>query len=302
MAIRVVLAAGARSVAAARPSVELISGQRSFRSLASSLSPALGLGSSAGLALSDSWTPKRRNTIQNSRGGRKKVDTWGETVSVNSSGWQIVKVNAMSSSAPSESNPLKILGISGSLRTGSSHRGLLRAAAEIVNKEFPDVSFEIVDISNLPFVNTDLEVNGTYPESVTEFRAKVLAADGFLFACPEYNYSVPGVLKNALDWASRPPNVWADKGAAVVSTGGGAGGARSSYHLRQTAVYIDLHFINKPEMFVKLFEPPQKFDQDGNLIDKTAEKILREVPWKLNCKDHAIKWKFEIRTGSIAAL
>ncbi|KAL2611732.1 hypothetical protein R1flu_023424 [Riccia fluitans] len=277
MAIRAVLGTGARSVGATRHSVELFGGQTGLRPSAVRLPPTLGLGSSA---LSDSWVPERRNTVT-SPGGRRKLDLWGSisasSIRSNCIGRQVVKVNAMSSSAPSESKTLKIVGICGSLRKGSTNAGLLRAAGEIVKKEFPDVTFEIADISTLPFVNTDLEVNGTYPQSVADFRAKVLAADGFLFACPEYNYSVPAVLKNAIDWASRPPNLWADKGAAVVSAGGGAGGARSSYHLRQSAVYIDLHFINKPEMFVRIFEAPKKFDENGDLIDKAAEGILREV-------------------------
>lgn len=84
-------------------------------------------------------------------------------------------------------------------------------------------------------------------------------------------------LKNAIDWASRPPNVWADKAAAIVSAGGGFGGGRSQYHLRQIGVYIDLHFINKPEFFLNAFQPPAKFDSDGNLVDAEAKERLKEV-------------------------
>lgn len=86
-----------------------------------------------------------------------------------------------------------------------------------------------------------------------------------------------GPLKNAVDWASRPPNVWADKAAAIVSTGGGFGGGRSQYHLRQTGVYLDVHFINKPEFFLNAFQPPAKFDSEGNLIDEKAKENLKEV-------------------------
>lgn len=86
---------------------------------------------------------------------------------------------------------------------------------------------------------------------------------------------VKGPLKNAIDWASRPPNVWADKPAAIMSAGGSFGGGRSQYHLRQIGVYLDLHFINKPEFFLNAFQPPPKFDVDGNLIDEDArERIL----------------------------
>ncbi|GMP41144.1 hypothetical protein CsSME_00011341 [Camellia sinensis var. sinensis] len=84
-------------------------------------------------------------------------------------------------------------------------------------------------------------------------------------------------LKNAIDWASRPPNVWADKVAAIVSAGGGFGGGRSQYHLRQIGVYIDLHFINKPEFFLNAFQAPSKFDSDGNLIDMATKERLKEV-------------------------
>ncbi|KAI0497473.1 hypothetical protein KFK09_020701 [Dendrobium nobile] len=84
-------------------------------------------------------------------------------------------------------------------------------------------------------------------------------------------------LKNAIDWASRPPNVLADKPAAIVSAGGGFGGGRSQYHLRQIGVFLDLHFINKPELFVQAFEPPRKFDDQGNLIDPEIKEKLKQV-------------------------
>jgi len=81
-------------------------------------------------------------------------------------------------------------------------------------------------------------------------------------------------LKNAIDWASRPPNVWNDKAAAIVGAGGGGGTSRSQYHLRQVGVFVNLHFLNKPEVFVKSFEPPQKFDADGNLVDEATRAQL----------------------------
>lgn len=86
-----------------------------------------------------------------------------------------------------------------------------------------------------------------------------------------------GPLKNAIDWASRPSNVWADKAAAIVSAGGGFGGGRSQYHLRQTGVFLDLHFINKPEFFLNAFQPPAPFDKDGNLVDESAKEKLKAV-------------------------
>ncbi|GJM91858.1 hypothetical protein PR202_ga08276 [Eleusine coracana subsp. coracana] len=134
-----------------------------------------------------------------------------------------------------------------------------------------------IDISDLPLLNTDLEVDGGFPSAVEAFREKVSAADCFLFASPEYNYSISGPLKNALDWASRPPNCWGDRAAAILSASGGSGGSRSQYHIRQVGLGLDIHFINKPEMFTKTHQPPKKFDDGGNLIDQETKEQLRKV-------------------------
>ncbi|XP_073024653.1 NADPH:quinone oxidoreductase-like [Primulina eburnea] len=171
---------------------------------------------------------------------------------------------------------VNVAAIGGSLSKGSFNRGLIRAAIEI-SKSINGLEIEYVDISPLPLLNTDLEVNGTYPPAVEAFRQKIFAADCFLFASPEYNFSVTGPLKNAIDWASRPPNVWADKAGAIVSAGGSFGGGRSQYHLRQIGVFVDIHFINKPELFVQAFHPPAKFDSEGNLIDDSTREKLKEL-------------------------
>ncbi|KAL4583222.1 hypothetical protein LXL04_007789 [Taraxacum kok-saghyz] len=171
---------------------------------------------------------------------------------------------------------IKVVAICGSLRKASSNRGLLRSAIES-SESIDGITIEYVDISPLPMLNTDLEVDGKYPPVVEDFRQKILQSDCFLFASPEYNYSVTAPLKNAIDWASRPPNVWADKAAAIVSAGGGFGGGRSHYHLRQTGVFLDLHFINKPEFVLNAFQPPAKFDSDGNLIDPQSKERLKGV-------------------------
>ena len=174
--------------------------------------------------------------------------------------------------------PIRVAAICGSLRKGSCNRGLIRAAIEISSKSIDGMIIEYTDISSLPFLNTDLEVDGTYPPEVEAFRDKIRRADGILFASPEYNYSVSGPLKNAIDWGSRPPNVWADKAAALVSAAGGSGGNRQQYHIRQIGVFLDLHFINKPEFFLRRpLAPPQKCDEDGNLIDGEVRERLKEV-------------------------
>ncbi|XP_058225996.1 NAD(P)H:quinone oxidoreductase-like [Rhododendron vialii] len=172
---------------------------------------------------------------------------------------------------------IKVAALCGSLRKGSYNRSLLRSAIQIGNESVNGMHIEYIDIAPLPMLNTDLEAGGTYPLVVEAFRQKILEADSVLFASPEYNYSVTGPLKNAIDWASRPPNVWADKAAAIVSAGGGFGGGRSQYHLRQIGVYLDLHFINKPEFFLNVFQPPAKFDSDGALTDVATQEKLKEV-------------------------
>ncbi|XP_068663615.1 NADPH:quinone oxidoreductase [Aristolochia californica] len=172
---------------------------------------------------------------------------------------------------------IKVAALCGSIRRASYNRGLLRSANQICADSIPGMHIEYVEIDALPFLNTDLELAGTYPTVVEAFRQKILEADSVLFASPEYNYSVTGPLKNAIDWASRPPNVWADKPAAIVSAGGGFGGGRSQYHLRQIGVYLDLHFINKPEVFVNAFNPPGRFDSNGNLVDAEIKENLKEL-------------------------
>ncbi|MCI10478.1 NADPH:quinone oxidoreductase-like, partial [Trifolium medium] len=131
------------------------------------------------------------------------------------------------------------------------------------------------EISGLPMLNTDLEVDGTYPAEVEVFRQKILEADSCLFASPDYNYSITPPLKNALDWGSRPPNVWAGKAAAAVSAVGG--GRRAQFHLRQIGVFLDLHFINKPEFYLNAHRPPGKFDANGDLVDLETKERLKEM-------------------------
>lgn len=170
---------------------------------------------------------------------------------------------------------IKVAAICGSLRKASYNRGLIRAAIELTQEEIEGVHVEYIEISSLPMINTDLEVDGTYPLEVEEFRRKVLEADSCLFASPDYNYSITPPLKNALDWGSRPPNVWAGKGAAAVSAVGG--GRRAQFHLRQIGVYLDLHFINKPEFYLNAHRPPGKFNNNGDLVDLETKEKLKEM-------------------------
>ncbi|KAI9115424.1 hypothetical protein K1719_013743 [Acacia pycnantha] len=174
--------------------------------------------------------------------------------------------------------PVKVAALCGSLRKGSYNRGLIRAAMELSKGAIEGVEIEEVDIAALPMLNTDLEEDGRFPTEVEGFRRKILEADSVLFASPEYNYSVSAPMKNALDWASRPPNVWGGKAAAIVSAGGMLGGGRGQSHLRDIGVFLDLHFINKPEFFLNAFLPPPKFSPlNGDLIDEDAMLRLKQM-------------------------
>ncbi|KAF7026070.1 hypothetical protein CFC21_038206 [Triticum aestivum] len=196
----------------------------------------------------------------------------------------------MEAVAASAKPTLRVAALSGSLRNNSWHHGLIRAvltvpcmcgaAEELCEECIPGLRIDHVDISGLPMANPDLETDGGdgFPPAVEAFRDRVSAADCFLFASPEYNYSVTGSLKNALDWASRGTHkCWADKAAAIICAGGDFGGGRASLHLREIGIYLDLHFINKPELHIRAYEDPPKFDDKGNLIDAQAKDRLRKV-------------------------
>src|SRR6201999_3161183 len=116
-----------------------------------------------------------------------------------------------------------------------------------------------------------------FPPVVEELRRKILAADGLLFVTPEYNYSIPGVLKNAIDWASRPPDQpFAGKPVAIMGVAAGmAGSARSQYDLRRCCVFLDMHPLNKPEVLIG--QAQTKFDQSGRMTDDAARGFIREM-------------------------
>lgn len=137
---------------------------------------------------------------------------------------------------------VKILGFVGSLRKGSFNRALMRTAIELAPE---GAELEVFDLEGIPPFNQDLE--NQPPQQVKEFKAKIRNADALLIASPEYNYSIPGVLKNAIDWASRPHgyNAFEGKPVAVMSASiGRLGGARAQYHLRQSFVYLNMHPLN----------------------------------------------------------
>ncbi len=168
---------------------------------------------------------------------------------------------------------LKFLGLVGSLRQGSYNKALMQASFGLL----PDnVTLEVFDLAEFPLFNQDLTQDP--PTIIREFKAKIRASDAILIASPEYNYSIPGVLKNAIDWASRPPtdNAWDGKPAAIMSASTGKlGGARMQYHLRQTFVFINMYPINRPEFM--LANAKNYFDEAGNLKDEDTRKRLQEL-------------------------
>jgi chromate reductase, NAD(P)H dehydrogenase (quinone) len=167
--------------------------------------------------------------------------------------------------------PVKILGIAGSLRVGSYNRGALRAAGELVPE---GAEIETFGIEGIPEYVQDTEE----PAKVVEFKKKIREADAILISSPEYNYSVPGVLKNAIDWASRPygDSAWDGKPVAIMGVSPGAiGTARMQYHLRQIMVFLNMFPINRPEVMIS--NAAQKFDVDGNLTDEKTKELIRAM-------------------------
>jgi len=169
--------------------------------------------------------------------------------------------------------PITILGICGSLRKASVNRGLLRAAQQLAPQ---GVTIETFDLAGIPAFNQDDEANP--PTIVTDFKARIRKADAILFATPEYNYSIPGVLKNAIDWASRPygDSAWTGKPAGIMGASPGMfGTARAQYHLRQCFVFLDMYTLNKPEVMVAL--AGQRCDADGNLTDEKSRQVVASL-------------------------
>ena len=171
------------------------------------------------------------------------------------------------------SNPLIILGVLGSLRRDSFNRSTLRAAQTLTPE---GARIDVADIDGLPGFNQDDEREP--PAKVIELKQQIRNADAILFVTPEYNYSVPGVLKNAIDWASRPygDSAWNGKPVAVMGASVGMlGTARAQYHLRQMFVFLNMYPVNQPEVMIS--NAAKRFDEQGNLTDETSRRLIQQL-------------------------
>jgi chromate reductase len=180
---------------------------------------------------------------------------------------------------------IMILGIVGSLRESSFNKALMRAAIELAPES---VEIEVFDIAAIPPFNQDFETQPT--QVVRDFKAKIKAADALLIATPEYNYSIPGVLKNAIDSASRPyaDKVFNAKPVAFMSASvGRLGGARAQYHLRQSCVFLNMFPINYPE--VMLPHAQQHIDQSGKLTNEETRGLIKQLLEEL------VKWTLRLQ-------
>jgi chromate reductase, NAD(P)H dehydrogenase (quinone) len=178
-----------------------------------------------------------------------------------------------------------ILGIAGSLRRDSYNRAALRAAQALAPAE---TTIDIFDLQGIPPFNQDEEQPP--PAPVADLKTRIRAADAILMVTPEYNYSIPGVLKNAIDWASRPygDSVWEGKPVAVMGASVGTlGTARAQYHLRQVFVFLNMHALNRPEVMIS--NAAQRFDAQGQLTDTTTQDLIRQL------LRHLVDWTRQLR-------
>jgi chromate reductase len=170
---------------------------------------------------------------------------------------------------------MRVLGIAGSLREKSLNRGLLRAAVELAPE---GMTIEVWDrLREIPPFDADVEAQGD-PEPVADLKRAIAAADALLVVTPEYNYGIPGILKNALDWASRPPgkSPLMGKPAAVMgATPGQTGTARAQLALRQSFLFTETPVLLRPEVLVN--RARERFDDDGNLTDEKTREFVRKL-------------------------
>ena len=168
---------------------------------------------------------------------------------------------------------MNVLGISGSLRQASYNTMALRAAQKLAPE---GMHIEVADIRTIPLYNDDVRAAG-FPDSVTQLKERIRAADAVLLVTPEYNFSIPGVLKNTLDWLSRPPAQPFDgKPVAIMGASPGmVGTARVQYHLRQVLLFMNTLTVNKPEVFIN--QAASKFSPEGELTDAPTAQIITEL-------------------------
>lgn len=182
---------------------------------------------------------------------------------------------------------IKVCGFAGSLRAGSLNRALLRAAQELAPEGMTIEAFDLIEI---PLYNGDVEAAGD-PPSVTAFKDAIRSADAVLMVTPEYNHGVPGVMKNAVDWASRPPRGAALNGKPVGIIGaspGQVGTARGQSQLRQAFEFTNSYCMPQPEILV--FRASEKFDAQGKLTDEKTKEFLGKYlvalhAWTLRVRD-----------------
>jgi len=168
---------------------------------------------------------------------------------------------------------VRILGIAGSLRKASYNRGALRAAQQLCPE---GAKLEVFELDGIPPFNQDEERNA--PQKVVELKQRIRAADAILLVTPEYNYGMPGVLKNAIDWASRPhgDNAWNGKPVAIMSAAMSMGGGiRAQYQLRQCFVFLNMDAVVQPEVAIN--NAGERFDEQANLKDETSKKLIRQL-------------------------
>ncbi|SAL20083.1 NADPH-dependent FMN reductase [Caballeronia sordidicola] len=165
----------------------------------------------------------------------------------------------------------KIAVVVGSIRRDSFNKQLAHALISLAPQDF---SFEFLDIASLPLYSQDYDAD--FPEAARTLKQKISEADGLLFVTPEYNRSIPGVLKNALDWGSRPwgQSAWANKPGALIGTSVGAiGTALAQAHLRNVLAYLDVPLMGQPEMFIKHDE--SRIDASGKIVNEDTRKFLQ---------------------------
>jgi chromate reductase len=187
------------------------------------------------------------------------------------SGRAIIRYSQKGAGAMQEK--ITILGFAGSLRKDSFNKALLRTAAEIAPV---DVELKTFDLEGIPPFNQDLENEPV--ARVKEFKAQIRHADALIIATPEYNYSIPGVLKNAIDIASRPygDNAFESKPVAIIGASiGTLGTARAQYHLRQSCVFLNMYPLNRPEVMVPAAQ--DKVDETGRVTDETTRAKVKEL-------------------------